>query len=386
MTLKIYKVGGFVRDTLLGIKPTDTDYVVVGATIDEMLQQGFIPVGKDFPVFLHPTTHEEYALARTERKTNLGYKGFNFYTNQDVTLFDDLKRRDITINAIAMDMDGNLYDPFNGITDLKNKIIRHVSEAFCEDPLRVIRVARFGAKYNFTIAPATIQLMKKITKLNLELESISIDRLYNELTKIIDYDFLTFFDILYQCHALNKIFIEFKPLVDIIDLQNIIRTNFYNNTSIYKQLGNHQKIILLLLILNIFLNNKKIISIYITNKNHIDIMNKTLDIYYIILQINPNNNIDTNSKLYLQIILKIGSHTQIEKSMIILLLTKILLNIFNLNKLNYIVDKLHYMLNIINKINYQALVKGKKTNEMKEIIYNYKLDCIKNILENKYSD
>jgi hypothetical protein len=115
-------------------------------------------------------------------------------------------------------------------------------------------------------------------------------------------------------------------------------------------------------------------------------MNKTLDIYYIILQINPNNNIDTNSKLYLQIILKIGSHTQIEKSMIILLLTKILLNIFNLNKLNYIVDKLHYMLNIINKINYQALVKGKKTNEMKEIIYNYKLDCIKNILENKYSD
>jgi len=143
--MKIYLVGGAVRDKILGIPVSDKDYLVVGSSPKEMVKLGFKPIGKDFPVFLHPKTKEEYALARTERKVGKGYHGFKFYTSPDVTLEEDLRRRDITINAIAEDEDGNIYDPFNGVNDIKNKIIRHVSDAFIEDPLRVLRVARFTA-------------------------------------------------------------------------------------------------------------------------------------------------------------------------------------------------------------------------------------------------
>ena len=141
--MKIYKVGGAVRDSLLGIKATDTDWVVVGSSPDEMISKGFKPIGKNFPVFLHPETNEEYALARTEKKSGTGYKGFTFYYGDDVTLEDDLSRRDFTINAMAQDESGHIIDPFGGQNDLKNKLFKHVTEAFYEDPLRAIRLARF---------------------------------------------------------------------------------------------------------------------------------------------------------------------------------------------------------------------------------------------------
>lgn len=203
--MKIYKVGGCVRDKLLGIKSLDNDYVVVGATHEDMLKLKFKPVGKDFPVYLHPITKEEYALARLEKKTNPGHTGFSFIASKNVSLEDDLKRRDITINAIAEDEAGNLIDPFGGINDLNKKLIRHISNAFIEDPLRVFRVARFAARFNFIIAKETLDLMKKIVNNN-ELTSISKDRIWLECYKVIaTTKSLRFFKILYDIKALKYI-------------------------------------------------------------------------------------------------------------------------------------------------------------------------------------
>src|SRR5450631_4244860 len=157
-----YLVGGAVRDELLGRPNADRDHVVVGVTPETMLASGFRPVGRDFPVFLHPETHEEYALARTERKHGRGYRGFEFYAAPDVTLEEDLARRDLTINAMAKDADGNIIDPFGGAADLKARVLRHVGPAFAEDPVRILRVARFAARFDFAIAPATLQLMREM--------------------------------------------------------------------------------------------------------------------------------------------------------------------------------------------------------------------------------
>jgi len=160
---KTFLVGGAVRDKLLNYPYTEHDWVVVGSSPEVMLTQGFKPVGKDFPVFLHPKTNEEYALARTERKTAPGYSGFSFHTAPDITLEDDLKRRDLTINAIAEDSDGQLVDPYGGQRDIQERYLRHVSEAFSEDPVRVLRVARFAARYHhlgFRVADETQALMR----------------------------------------------------------------------------------------------------------------------------------------------------------------------------------------------------------------------------------
>ena len=162
--LEVYLVGGAVRDRLMGLPVRDRDWVVVGSTPDEMLSRGFKPVGQQFPVFLHPQTREEYALARTERKTGPGYTGFEFSTASDITIEQDLSRRDLTINAIAQISDGTLIDPFNGETDLENEILRHVSSAFTEDPVRVLRVARFKARFGFSIAPETRELVKEMVE------------------------------------------------------------------------------------------------------------------------------------------------------------------------------------------------------------------------------
>lgn len=180
--MKIYLVGGSVRDNLLALPVKDKDWVVVGSTPEEMLSLGFQPVGKDFPVFLHPKTREEYALARTERKTAPGYKGFVIHAAQDVTLEQDLIRRDLTINAIAQDENGNLIDPYNGQQDLKDKILRHVSPAFSEDPVRVLRIARFAARFGFTIADETKLLIQEMIANN-ELEHLVSERVWQELEK-----------------------------------------------------------------------------------------------------------------------------------------------------------------------------------------------------------
>lgn len=211
--MNIYIVGGAVRDTLLGLPLTDKDWLIVGATPPELLVQGYTQVGKDFPVFLHPETKEEYALARTERKTGAGHTGFSFDVSEHVSLEDDLSRRDLTINAIAQDDDGTLHDPFNGQTDLSNGILRHVSPAFVEDPLRVFRVARFAARFctplidkDFTVAPETLALMQT-TVTSGELDHLSAERIWNELHKALTYSgSVRFFEVLKDCNAHGYVF------------------------------------------------------------------------------------------------------------------------------------------------------------------------------------
>ncbi|MEO6983861.1 MAG: tRNA CCA-pyrophosphorylase [Paralcaligenes sp.] len=181
--LDVYIVGGAVRDCLLGLPAGDRDWVVVGSSPEEMAKRGFIPVGGDFPVFLHPETKEEYALARTERKSGRGYKGFTFYAGVDVTLAEDLKRRDLTINAIAQASDGQLFDPLQGQADIKAHVLRHVGQAFVEDPVRLLRLARFAARfYNFSIASETLTLARELV-MGGEVDALVPERVWRELVK-----------------------------------------------------------------------------------------------------------------------------------------------------------------------------------------------------------
>jgi len=207
--MKIYLVGGAVRDSLLGRSVKERDWVVVGASPEEMLELGYKPVGKDFPVFLHPETHEEYALARTERKVAKGYKGFVFHADPSVTLDEDLKRRDLTINAIAQDDQGLLIDPYHGQQDLKDQWFRHVSPAFAEDPVRILRIARFAARFpDFKIHPETNELMQAMVK-NGEVDALVAERVWQEFYRALQEPAsMRFFEVLNNCHALPIIFPE----------------------------------------------------------------------------------------------------------------------------------------------------------------------------------
>ena len=211
--MKSYIVGGAVRDALLGIPGQDRDWVVVGATPEQMLEQGYRPVGKDFPVFLHPETHEEYALARTERKTAPGYRGFVFHTSPDVTLEDDLVRRDLTINAIARADDGSLVDPFGGQEDLRRRVFRHVSDAFLEDPVRILRVARFAARFpDFTVAPETNTLMRKMVEAG-EVDALVAERVWQEFSRaLMEKKPSRMLEVLRDCGALARIMPELDAL------------------------------------------------------------------------------------------------------------------------------------------------------------------------------
>ena len=213
--MEIYLVGGFVRDQLLGLETKDRDWVVVGATADELLKQNYRQVGKDFPVFLHPQTNEEYALARTERKTAAGYSGFSFHAAADVTLEEDLIRRDLTINAIALSNNGDLIDPFNGQADIKEKILRHVSPAFVEDPVRILRLARFAARFadlGFSIASETQQLMSEMVASG-EVDSLVPERVWQETMRALSEKTpARYFEVLRDCGALKKLFPEIDRL------------------------------------------------------------------------------------------------------------------------------------------------------------------------------
>ncbi len=204
-----------MRDELLGLPVADRDYVVVGATPEEMVAQGFRPVGKDFPVFLHPDTHEEYALARTERKTARGYRGFQVFAAPEVTLEEDLARRDLTINAIAKDEAGNFIDPYGGMADLQAGVLRHVSPAFVEDPVRVLRVARFAARFGFAIAPETLALMREMAA-NGEVDALVPERVWQELSRgLMEKIPSRMFRALRECGALARILPELDALFGV---------------------------------------------------------------------------------------------------------------------------------------------------------------------------
>ncbi len=213
MTLRKWLVGGAVRDALMGRPVEDRDWVVVGASPQEMLNRGFLPVGQDFPVFLDPVTHEEVALARTERKTAPGYHGFSFHAAPDVTLEEDLRRRDLTINAMAQDESGTLVDPYGGQRDLAAKLLRHVSEAFCEDPVRILRVARFAARWpDFRVAPETEALMRQMVR-DGEVDALVSERVWQELSRgLMSAQPSRMFAVLRDCGALARLLPEVDRL------------------------------------------------------------------------------------------------------------------------------------------------------------------------------
>ena len=216
--MQIYKVGGAVRDRLLGRPISEVDWVVVGASAEQMLELGYRPVGADFPVFLHPQTGEEYALARTERKSGHGYGGFTFHASPDVTLEQDLIRRDLTVNAMAEDDQGNLIDPYNGQQDLEARILRHVSPAFAEDPLRVLRVARFAARYaplGFSVAPETLMLMRRLAESG-ELAHLTAERSWKEISRaLMEPRPDVFVQVLRDCGALAALLPEVDDLFGV---------------------------------------------------------------------------------------------------------------------------------------------------------------------------
>lgn len=211
--LAVYRVGGAIRDQRLGLKPTEHDFVVVGATPEQMRSRGFRAVGKDFPVFLHPESHAEYALARTERKSAPGYRGFEFDTGPEVTLVDDLKRRDLTVNAIAESREGELIDPFDGCRDLQAGVLRHVSDAFAEDPVRLLRLARFATRFpGFSIAPETLSLCRRLVTSG-EVDHLVPERVWQEMSRALMHDRPSrFIDVLRETGALARLIPELEAL------------------------------------------------------------------------------------------------------------------------------------------------------------------------------
>ena len=255
--MEVFQVGGSVRDELLGFESQDRDWVVVNSSPEEMEKNGFKPIGKDFPVFLHPKTNEEYALARTERKSGVGYKGFEFYFDSDVTLEEDLKRRDFTINSIAKDQNGRLIDPYNGIEDLEKKIFRHTSPAFAEDPLRVLRFARFKSYeqlHEFKLHKETAVYFKKIINAN-ELQNLSPERVWMETKKALQNKYSDeFFKSVIEYQIINPWFKDLKrvscdgelPELKWCDLQRVndfklfelmpIPNSFMTTQKLFKQI------------------------------------------------------------------------------------------------------------------------------------------------------
>jgi tRNA nucleotidyltransferase (CCA-adding enzyme) len=217
--MEVFLVGGAVRDGLLGMAGADRDWVVVGATAQAMLDQGYTPVGRDFPVFLHPDTHEEYALARTERKTAPGYRGFVVHAAPDVTLQEDLSRRDLTINAMAQDAQGRIIDPYGGQQDLQARVLRHVTDAFREDPVRILRVARFAARFpTFTVAPTTLSLMQAMVASG-EVDALVDERVWQELSRGLSATQpVRLIDVLVSCGAWQRLFPQHAPVREALAL------------------------------------------------------------------------------------------------------------------------------------------------------------------------
>ena len=238
--MKVYAVGGAIRDTLMGLPVSDIDYVVVGSTVEEMIAQGYRPVGKDFPVFLHPETQAEYALARTERKSGIGYKGFHFYADSTVSLEQDLERRDLTINAMAQEVGadgkwtGPIIDPFNGQGDLAAKVFRHVSNAFSEDPLRLLRIARFSARFpEFSVADETLEALKAIVNSG-ELSALSAERIWQELARgLIANKPMHMFQVLLNTGAAKTIL---PPSLSILLAEEVFREHLIKY---FEKTGNH---------------------------------------------------------------------------------------------------------------------------------------------------
>ena len=254
--MEFYLVGGAVRDKILKINSKDKDFVVLNGSIEEMVKLGYKQVGKSFPVFIDPNTGFEYALARKEKKISKGHKSFEFIFSKDTTLIEDLRRRDLTINAIAQDKNGRHIDPFNGILDIQNKVLRHVSNAFIEDPLRLFRVARFSATLNFTVHPKTELLLKHIVN-SKELLFLSKYRISSEFIKAVNSKNVTnFFNILTNCGALHQLVGIHRKINTIINDNKVGTMKMITNSNKYNFLTTDEKIICLMFFLKLKTDNK----------------------------------------------------------------------------------------------------------------------------------
>ncbi len=392
--LQIYQVGGSVRDEILGVKSTDYDYVVVGSNIKTMEKLGFVSVGSHFPVFLHPYTKEEYALARIEKKVNVGYKGFLFDINSNVSLYDDLSRRDITINAIAKDRDGNIIDPFNGILDIKNKIIRHVSNAFTEDPLRILRVARFAIRFNFTIAEDTQLLMQQLANNQQEMQSIANERILTEFTKVLQYsdDISNFLLILHNCGVMKFILREF----------NVLFINSDDNINAkYQQLLNKRLKLLSTKLQQYDSSIAKFILIYYTICQQLScaqtkvilsnaLLSKDIQKTIILLHklygviVNIDNNINKVNSIYL-VISRINHIINDINQQQYLLFKQLIVIIIDSESQNYNINNIFKTIEDINflwnQIDYKQLFINNSECNKKDIVYQAKMNIINNYLE-----
>ena len=362
--MKIYLVGGAIRDRLLGLEPTEKDWVVVDSDQKELLSLGYKQVGKQFPVFLHPDTSEEYALARVEKKTTKGHKGFEFVTSKDVTLKQDLLRRDLTINAIAQDKNGKFIDPYDGLIDLENRVMRHVSDAFVEDPLRVFRVARFYAKYRqygFTIHESTYKIMQKISNSN-EIETLSKERLWGEISKAFNTENpWMFFEVLINSNVAKKYFPE------------LIQNDYIKNKIIYFSNKEIDKNILL-----------SILGFSIDFIESFGFPKKILDLYFMFNEFSTKFiTLNIDKKSILDFLNSLDAFRRPERLRIFLIQIQYFLNFHNMEKerekvkifsdINTIIDK---------KIEYGDL-KNLNVNQIKERVEHINLNIINLVLSKK---
>ncbi len=366
--MKVYLVGGAVRDKLLGLHHKDKDWVVVGATEQQMLSKGYTKIRASFPVFLDPKTKEEYALARAERKVAKGYHGFETYFSKNISLEDDLKRRDLTINSIAIDKNNNIIDPFNGQQDIKDRVLRHTSKAFIEDPLRIIRLARFKAQlsnFNFSIAAETKELVKEISKTD-ELNHLTKERLHIEFIKALTNPKI-FFKTLDELNSLKKIFPTIRKLLGLIPDTPFFKNHYYINADIA------QKISLCFLEIpekyldplkkELLLTNKqfKILAATINIKQ---ILEEKIDAHKVFILI-KNANLLRDRTLF-----RNGLDTYLKYK-----------NITNTQKTLRSYELLENTINTISNLNIKNIVADKPKNNFKTTIHNLYIDTIKNQLK-----
>lgn len=389
--MKIFKVGGCVRDQLLGIKASDNDYVVVGSSVSEMIKLGFKQVGKSFPVFLHPKTKEEYALARKEKKSGVGYLQFDFDTSKHVSLFDDLKRRDLTINAIAIDEYGKYIDYFGGIKDIERGLLKHVSKAFIEDPLRVIRVARFVASLNFKVHLGTIKIMQSIVNSN-ELLTLSKERKTIELLKALNGEwFYKFFRILYKISLKDNkninALVQTYPEFQIIYQENYFRKfkKFAENLILNKEITKFEKIILIyafIFLIPYFKNKKNIIKvtfISIIFSNHdFKMLNLLINNYNKILEFKKLN----SGKIY-DLLISLDFLRRPKRFNTFIMLLDVFFKSLNSKKgINNLIICNNIAGNL-QKLNYQDIIKNIPDNQKKNVIKTAIVNYINNYLKKR---
>ncbi len=397
--MKFYLVGGAVRDKILGLKNNDRDWVVVGCTYKKMISMGFKPVGNSFPVFIHPKTKEEYALARTDKKIGVGYRGFVCHFSSKITLKEDLYRRDLTINAIALDKDGNYYDPFHGLDDIKHKVLRHISYAFVEDPLRVLRVARFYAffyKLKFKIHQSTLNLMRCIV-MSGELLTINFERIWKETEKVFcGGHVFYYFYILNKCNALKFIYPEIVYIFQVKKLSYYFYFIFVYIKN-YKKLDNF-RLKINFLFFCLFCDKNFVLTGNFTNLNFI--LDKLCLLYK---RLNFPKNLFLLSKrilnfiyLYLNFVKGYHSLSQIIlKSLYYLdvwrnfdnlscaLITLKLIKFFPINNKDLILFIQKFLLDIFHctiHINKNFILKQKNKQKIKHKIYNFRLKKVKYFL------